>query len=168
MKKFYLSVILILCFSLQCYAVNCEKKPCHKKCIDLQPDNVKLNCYCQKRKNVYYRYGRYGVPEYDERCDGSIESYRIRYCEAKRIYDDMQMNLSGIGNRIYLPKYDANCYSSYEQFMQLRQQLLEKQQAEIMSRTLNQPQFIYHDVNVNGTIKHNVNTPVPNYIPFIY
>lgn len=59
-------------------------------------------------------------------------------------------------SQIYLPEYDANCYSSYEQFMQLRQQLLEKQQTEIQLRKLNEPRHIYHDVNVNGTMQHNI------------
>lgn len=55
---------------------------------------------------------------------------------------------------IYLPEYDANCYSSYEQFMQLRQQLLEKQQAELTSKALRQPQYIYHNVNMQHNINH--------------
>ncbi len=161
MKKLYLSLILILCFSLQCHAVNCERKPCHNKCIASQPSDVQLNCYCKNRKNVYYRFGgwtgsKYGVPEYNERCDGDIESYRIRYCEAKQRFDNYNMMNFRINlNRIYLPEYDANCYSSYEEFMQLRQQLLEMQKAEMMSRTLSQPQHIYH--NVNGTMNHNIN-----------
>lgn len=169
MKKFLL-LSLILSFALPCYAVNCEKKPCHKKCIDSQPARVKLNCYCQNRKNIYYNYGwgqRTGVPAYEEACDGSIENYRIRYCQAKQEYDAAQMRGAHFSSRIYLPEYDANCDGSYEQFMQLRQQVLDQQKAELQIKQLNQPQVIYHDVNVNGTMKHNINiTPLtPRFRP---
>lgn len=141
MKKFYLLLAVILCFSLPSYAVNCEKKPCHKKCIDFQPDSVKLRCYCQNRKNVYYQ----RIPQYEEACDGSFEDYRIRYCQAKQAYDTHMLNWTATngGTTIYLPEYDPNCYSSFEQFLQLRQQLLEQQKIQIQSRG----QYIQHDVH---------------------
>lgn len=166
MKKFLLPTF-ILCLALPCYAVNCEKKPCHKKCINFQSASVKLNCYCQNRKNIYYRWGSIGVPAYEEVCDGSIENYRIRYCQAKQAYDTEQMNNKRMLSQIYLPEYDPNCYSSFDQFMQLRQQLLEQQKAELQFRQQNAPQVIYHDVNVNGTMKHNINV-APRPLPYSY
>lgn len=147
MKKFLL-LSLILSFALPCYAVNCVKKPCHKKCIDSQPARVKLNCYCQNRKNIYYG----GVPAYEEACDGSVENYRIRYCQAKQEYDAEQMRRARIMSKTYLPEYDANCYSSFEQFMQLRQQLLEQQKVELQFKQSQQaqPQPLQIYVRTNG------------------
>lgn len=62
----FLLTILLISISLPVFAVNCMKKPCHKKCIESQPESVKTQCMCNKRKKVYYHYWgtNYGVPEH--------------------------------------------------------------------------------------------------------
>ena len=46
MKFKVLSILLVLMIALPANAVNCEKKPCHKKCIASQPDYMKNQCRC--------------------------------------------------------------------------------------------------------------------------
>ncbi len=148
MKKL-LSVLVLLFIALPSFAVNCYKKPCHKKCIEFQDENIKLQCYCNGRKNVYYRWGHIGVPAYDSRCE-TQEEYLIKYCEAKRHYDNAQM----INNINYLSNYDANCDGQYEDFL-----IRQRKEQEI--RLLSQPQTIYVNHNIYGTVDVNTNYTRP-------
>ena len=66
MNKKFVSLILMLMLSLPSYAIDCYKKPCHKKCIDNQSQAIKTQCWCNSRKLVYYHIGRnIGMPEYE-------------------------------------------------------------------------------------------------------
>ncbi len=113
-----LVVLVIIVISLPAHAVNCERRPCHKKCIDTH----RLECYCKERPKIYYDY----VPEYNENCDGNYESYRLRYCRAKRDYDSRHQNIF----KDFIPEYDQLCDGSYEQYIQKQQLYLQKKQIE--------------------------------------
>ena len=154
MKKILL-VIVLFAITLPSYAVNCVKKPCHKKCIEFQPENIKFQCYCNGRKNVYYKWGRIGAPAYDPRCE-TKEEYLVKYCEAKRYYD----NARGYNNIGYIPAYDANCDGPYEEFL-----IRQRREQEI--RQLSQPQIINVNHSIYGTVDVNTNYTQRTTAPFV-
>ncbi len=164
MKFKVLSFLLVLMIALPANAVNCEKKPCHKKCIASQPDYIQTQCRCEKRKKVYYHTwgSKTGVPEYDPACDGSVEQYIIKYCEAKRIYDQKFLNYTDpyIPNT-YTPSYDQNCDGTYEQYLENIKELKKIQAINNAADALRQPIQVNHTIygqmnhNINGTIRTN-------------
>ena len=164
MKFKVLSFLLVLMIALPDKEVNCEKKPCHKKCIASQPDYIQTQCRCEKRKKVYYHTwgSKTGVPEYDPACDGSVEQYIIKYCEAKRIYDQKFLNYTDpyIPNT-YTPSYDQNCDGTYEQYLENIKELKKIQAINNAADALRQPIQVNHTIygqmnhNINGTIRTN-------------
>ena len=161
MKFKVLSFLLVLMIALPANAVNCEKKPCHKKCIASQPDYIQTQCRCNKRKKVYYHFlwTKTGVPEYDPVCDGSVEQYTIKYCEAKRYYDT-QMLTTYEPNR-YTPQYDSLCDGSYDQYLENVKEIKQIQAINNAADALRQPIRVNHTIygqmnhNINGTIRTN-------------
>lgn len=47
-KIFIITSLLIL--ALPVWALDCNRKPCHGKCINFQPTSVQLQCKCDARK----------------------------------------------------------------------------------------------------------------------
>lgn len=149
-----LITISILIISLPVYALDCNKKPCHKKCISSQPDYVQIQCWCNSRKKVYYRYWHNdGVPEYNEVCDGTFEQYAVNYCAAKRRYDGYLLNNKNFANT-YTPQYDPICDGSEAEYLQKIQVLKQNQAINNMADALRQP--VQVNVNHSGTTNHNV------------
>lgn len=157
MNRKLLLITLTLILALPVYALDCNKKPCHKKCIDMQPEHIQDQCWCNARKKVYYHYWgtNYGVPEYNEVCDGSFEQYAVKYCAAKRRYDNFQLNNtnSSIANR-YTPQYDPICDGTEYDYNQKMQVLKQNQAINNMADALRQP--VQVNVNHSGTVKQNI------------
>lgn len=157
MHNKFLLLLLTLILALPANAVNCDKKPCHRKCIATQPEYIQTKCKCKKRKKVYYHLFANpgtGVPEYNEACDGSFEEYRIKYCEAKRYYDNAYLSNPNYAYT-YTPRYDELCEGSYEDYSQRVQQLKHNQAINNMADALRKPQQV--NVNHSGNVNHNVN-----------
>lgn len=149
-------IIASLVVTIPVYALDCRKKPCHSKCISNQSETIKIQCMCKKRKNVYYKlalnFGT-GVPEYNEACDGSFEQYAIKYCEAKRHYDNAYLS-NPYYTYTYTPKYDQICDGSYEEYSRKVQLLKQNQAINNMADALRKPVEI--NVNHKGTIKQDI------------
>lgn len=164
MNKYFLLLLLLLIISLPADAINCDKKPCHKKCIANQPQYIQTECMCKSRKRVYYKLfltPRSGVPEYNAACDGSFEEYAIKYCNAKRYYDNAYLTNPNY-KYSYTPQYDEICDGTYEKYSQKIEQLKHNQAINNMADAIRKPVDINvnyrgnvkHDVNINGTMNH--------------
>lgn len=166
MNKILLIVTLILLYSLPVYALDCNKKPCHKKCIASQPESIQTQCMCNTRKRIYYHltwFKNTGVPEYNEVCDGNFEQYRNQYCAAKFKYDDAYLTNSTTG-QYYTPQYDQLCDGSYDEYLQKIQVLKQNQMMNRYINTMNRPVEV--NVNHSGTVELNGTIRNTNYLPY--
>lgn len=159
MNKILLIVTLTLLYSLPVYALDCNKKPCHKKCIASQPTTVQTQCMCNARKKVYF----YSIPEYNEVCDGSFEQYAQRYCAAKRRHDNIELSQMYTGNN-YTPEYEQICDGSYDEYLQRIQILKQNQLMNKYIEAINQPTQV--NVNHSGTVELNGTIRNTNYLPY--
>lgn len=159
-----LGMVQLLIANISAFALDCNKSPCHKNCISSQPNSVQTQCRCNSRKKVYYHYWgtNYGVPEYDMACDGTFEQYSVKYCAAKRRYDDFKLNNynSNVANS-YTPQYDPICDGSHAEYTQNIQILKQNQAINNYADALRN-QHVQIDANVyhQGTVNHNVNQNV--------
>ncbi len=132
MQKTLQAIIFTILITLPSIAVDCQKKPCHRDCIDSQPRSVQTQCKCDARKNF-----RYWVPEYNSVCDGSFEEYRTRYCAGKIRYDNQMLSYSYSRNN-YTPEFDPMC-DTQESYFQKIQSLKQMQSYNKMIDALTQP-----------------------------
>lgn len=154
----YLKLILIiasLVATIPVYALDCNKKPCHKKCINMQPEPVRTQCMCKSRKDIYYHFWglKSGVPEYNPVCDGDFELYRMKYCAAKRKYDNWFLTNSTT-RYTYTPNYDQLCDGSYNEYNQRIEQLKQNQALNNMADAIRHP--VQVNVNHSGNVNHNI------------
>lgn len=150
-----------------------EQQACLTKLVDRELTKIArdkeataLQEYCQKRPKAHY-----GLPAYDQRCDGSYEVWTQRYCAAKREADRRAANMAaGFSNTARAMQglsldcssgqgasnktYDPICDGDYQQFVQRQQLYLQQQQiqtqreaVDVMRQQMYMPQ--QHDVNVN-------------------
>ena len=142
--------ILLLLSVVPVFALDCNKKPCHRDCINSQPNSVQVQCRCNSRKKVYYNLWRDSIPEYDMTCDGTFEQYAVKYCAAKRRYDNYMLNPAIYANN-YTPQYDPICDGSYAEYAQNIQVLKQTQAINNHADALRN-QHVYH----SGFINHYV------------
>lgn len=149
-KIFIITSLLIL--ALPVWALDCNRKPCHSKCISSQPACVQTQCRCNARKKVYFHYlgTNWGVPEYDPTCDGSFEDYVEKYCTAKMRYDNYNLGMY----KHYTPQYEPYCDGSREEYNQKLQVIKQNQAMNDMVDALKQP--VQVNVNHSGTVQQNV------------
>lgn len=137
MKKILRVILFLTLFiPLSSLALDCQKKPCHRDCIDSQPQSIQTQCKCNARKNF-----RYWVPEYNPVCDGTFEEYTARYCAGKIRYDNQMFSYS------YTPEYDPLC-DTQESYFQKIQSLRQIQSYNKMIDALSRPV----QVNVRGRV----------------
>ncbi len=156
MKLKLILIIASLVVTIPVYALDCNKKPCHRKCIDMQPESVKTQCMCNKRKKVYYHIWsmpKSGIPEYNEVCDGDFANYVIKYCAAKNHYDRIYLT-HYYTQYTYTPQYDQLCDGSYEEYTQKIQILKQNQALNNMADAIRQPVNV--NVNHSGNVKQNI------------
>ncbi len=127
-KKLIHAIIFTFLLTLPSIAVDCQKKPCHRDCINSQPQYIQTQCKCDARKNF-----RYWVPEYNPVCDGSFEEYTARYCAGKIRYDNQMLPYTN-----YTPEYDPLC-DTQESYFQKIQYLKQMQTYNKMIDALTQP-----------------------------
>lgn len=158
-KKIFIifTVFILTILVLPVWALDCNRKPCHSKCIENQPTYIQKQCWCDARKKVYYHYWgtNFGVPEYNATCDGSYEQYVEKYCAAKMRYDNYNLNNynPNIANH-YTPQYDPICDKSREEYYQKLQVIRQNQAMNNMAEVLKQP--VQVNVNHSGTVQQNV------------